>query len=227
MSKSHHEAVAFFDVDETLVSVRTLESFLLYYRALEPSIISSERLSELARQVVQVDRAEFNRMYFDLWAGQPEELVREAGRSWYDQMSRQPGFYRTNVLDRLRKHRQAGDHIVLVSGSFAAPLQPLATDVGAEALYCTQLETDHGIYTGQISAAMIGDDKGHAVDAYLNSLVPAAAATWGYGDHSSDLPLLERVTNPVVVGSDPALLEVATLRHWSVMATDQPLAPRA
>lgn len=220
MSKSDESAVAFFDVDETLVSIRTLESFLRYYLKFTPSMVSPKRLVELERLVLQLDRTEFNRLYFGLWAGQPIERVRDAGLSWFEETSSRPGFYRANVLQQLREHREAGDYIVLVSGSFVAPLQPLAAEVGADRLYCTHLEADDGLYTGRISGAMIGDEKRHAVDAYLDELVPAAVTTWGYGDHSSDLPLLEHVTNPVVVGSDPVLLEVATRRKWSVVPID-------
>lgn len=218
-------AVAFFDVDETLVSVRTLESFLLYYRALVPSMISQDELRELAAKVVQLDRTEFNRLYFGIWAGQPAEQVREAGRRWYAEASAHEGFYRPNVLQRLREHQDAGDHVVLVSGSFAAPLEPLAADLAVERLYCTELEVLDGRFTGAISQAMIGDDKSRVVEGYLASV--GDAASWGYGDHSSDLSLLERVSNPVVVGSDPVMLQVATERDWPVMPIERPLAPRS
>jgi HAD superfamily hydrolase (TIGR01490 family) len=218
--------VAFFDVDETLLSVRTLESFLFYYLRLVPTMISPERLRELAAQVVVLDRSEFNRRYYGIWAGQDAEQVREAGRSWFADAARQPGFYRPNVLERLREHQRAGDRVVLVSGSFGPPLAPLADTLGADALYCTQLETDDGVYTGAISTPMIGDDKERVVEAYLSG-AEAGTVSWGYGDHSSDLPLLRRVTNPVVVGSDPVMLGIAAERGWPVLPIDEPLAPRA
>jgi HAD superfamily hydrolase (TIGR01490 family) len=218
--------VAFFDVDETLVSVRTLESFLLYYLRLVPSMISQERLRDLAAQVVRLDRAEFNRLYFSVWAGQPEDAVREAGRRWYAETSAEPGFYRPNLLERLRRHQADGDEVVLVSGSFDAPLRPLADDLGIETLYRTELETEGGLYTGRIARPMIGDDKKRAVEAYLDRF-PSDAESWGYGDHSSDLPLLESVRHPVVVGSDPVMLDVAEERGWPVMPIEGDLAPRA
>lgn len=217
--------VAFFDVDETLVSVRTLESFLMYYLRLVPAMISPERLRELAQQVVQLDRSEFNELYYGIWAGQPAAQVREAGYGWLAEASAQPGFYRANVLERLRAHQSAGDRVVFVSGSFEGPLRPLAEAVGADELYCTGLELDGDAYTGRVSAAMISDDKGRAVAAYLAASAPGTQS-WGYGDHPSDLPLLEAVTHPVVVGSDPVMLELAGERGWPVMPIEQPLAPR-
>ncbi len=222
------DTVAFFDVDETLLTVRTLESFLMYYLKQEPSMASAERLRELRDDVVHLSRADFNREYFGLWAGQSADRVFEAGRSWFRLAADQPDFFRTNVLERLREHRRMGAHIVLVSGSFAAPLQPVAEYIDAHALYCTELEiSSSGLFTGKISAAMLGDDKRRAVDDYLASLSPQPARTWGYGDHLSDLPLLERVTNPVVVGTDAALNVLAVERDWPVLPIEQPLAPRS
>ncbi|WP_243062289.1 HAD family phosphatase [Humibacter sp. RRB41] len=218
--------VAFFDVDETLVSVRTLESFLLYYLKRVPSMISFERLAELRQQVVQLSRAEFNRLYFRIWAGQAEADVLEAGHGWFAEVSEHPDFYRANVLQRLREHQDVGDQVVLVSGSFGPPLRPLGDALGVDGLYCTELETLDGVYSGEIGAAMIDDDKRHAVDAYLTGLADETVS-WGYGDHPSDLSLLERVDHPVVVGSDPALGALAAQRGWPVMPIDKPLAPRA
>jgi len=223
---SRPAGVAFFDVDETLLSVRTLESFLLFYLKRVPSMISPERLRDLAGQVVTLERSEFNRRYYGIWAGQDVAQVRAAGRDWFADALDKPGFYRPNVLDRLREHQASGDRVVLVSGSFEPPLRPLADALGVDALYCTELEIDHGVYTGTISAAMIGDDKQRVVESYLSQL-GADVPSWGYGDHSSDLPLLERVATPIVVGSDPTMLELAGARGWTVVPIDQPLAPRA
>ncbi|WP_022883030.1 HAD family hydrolase [Gryllotalpicola ginsengisoli] len=227
MSEPGGASAAFFDVDETLVSLRTLESFLLFYLKRVPSMVAPERLRELAQQVTQLDRAEFNRLYFGLWAGQPVEQVRAAGRDWYREVSAQPGFFRADVLQRLREHRAAGARIVLVSGSFEAPLQPLADELAVDELFCTRLEIADGAYTGRIAAAMIGEDKRTAIGRYSAAHRPPVTRSWGYGDHPSDLPLLDGVTDPVVVGSDATMLEIAAERSWPVLAGDQPLAPRA
>lgn len=220
--------VAFFDVDETLLSGRTLESFLMYYLKQEPSMASPERIRELRNDVVHLSRVEFNREYFGLWAGQSAARVLAAGRSWFRDAVDQPDFFRTNVIERLREHRKSGAHVVLISGSFAAPLQPIAEYVQAHALYCTELEvSDSGFFTGTINSAMLGDDKRRAVDDYLAGFDPRPESTWGYGDHSSDLPLLEHVSNPVVVGTDAELNSIAAERDWQVLPIEQSLAPRS
>jgi len=217
--------VAFFDVDETLVSVRTLESFLLYYLKRVPSMVSLQELGELRQLVVKLSRAEFNRRYFRIWAGQREADVLAAGRAWFAEASDEPGFYRANVLARLREHQDAGAHVVLVSGSFAPPLRPLGDALGVDAIFCTELEVVDGSYTGEISQAMIDDDKRRAVDDYLSRT--GVTASSAYGDHPSDLALLERVDSPVVVGSDERMLALAAERSWPVMSIETPLAPRS
>jgi phosphoserine phosphatase len=39
-----------------------------------------------------------------------------------------------------------------------------------------------------------------------------------YGDSQSDVPLLEKVTHPVVVGPDEALAELARARSWPIIS---------
>lgn len=220
--------VAFFDVDETLLSGRTLESFLMYYLKQEPSMASTDRLRELRNDVVRLSRVAFNREYFGLWAGQSADRVLAAGRSWFREAVAQEDFFRTNVIERLREHRKSGAHIVLISGSFAAPLQPITEHVQAHALYCTELEvSDLGFFTGNISSAMLGDDKRRAIDDYLVRHGLQPESTWGYGDHLSDLPLLEHVDNPVVVGTDASLNVIAAERGWQILPIEQTLAPRS
>lgn len=189
---------------------------------------SNERLRELRNDVIHLSRAEFTREYFGLWAEQPAAHVFAAGRTWLRLAAKQPNFFRTNVIERLREHRRMGAHIVLISGSFSAPLQPIAEYVAADALYCTELEIrDSGHFTGRINTTMLGDDKSRAITDYLASVNPRPSHTWGYGDHISDLPLLEHVTNPVVVGTDTKLNAIAVERNWPVLPIEQPLAPRS
>ncbi len=40
--------------------------------------------------------------------------------------------------------------------------------------------------------------------------------SWGYSDSHNDLPLLERVTHPVVVTPDSVLRKIAQDRYWKI-----------
>lgn len=52
------------------------------------------------------------------------------------------------------------------------------------------------------------DELRHGVD-------PAACVA--YGDHASDLPMLDAVGHAVVVGDDPVLIALAAARSWDVL----------
>ncbi len=41
---------------------------------------------------------------------------------------------------------------------------------------------------------------------------------YAYGDHLSDVAILEKVGHPVVVGDSASMLELASQREWRVLA---------
>ena len=48
--------------------------------------------------------------------------------------------------------------------------------------------------------------------------LPDFAESYFYGDSQSDVPLMEKVTHPVVVGPDEALAQLAQERNWPVIS---------
>lgn len=218
--------VAFFDVDGTLLRLTSLVSFYEYYvRGFEPveRARSLDALADLLR--ADLPREEANAAYFRLIAGEPVAEMAAAGRRWFQQVLVQ-GFVDAAVHAELAAHRAAGRTVVLVSGSFPACLEPVAAHLGADRVLCSRPEIAHGRYTGWIGTPMIGGAKAAAVAAVLDELVPGAPS-WAYGDHDSDLPMLEQVTTPVVVGTDAALTRVARERGWDVLAGGDPLTAAA
>ena len=59
---------------------------------------------------------------------------------------------------------------------------------------------------------MVGEAKREALAELVARLAVPARDCFAYGDHTSDLPMLESVGTPVVVGGDPVLLERALRR---------------
>jgi HAD superfamily hydrolase (TIGR01490 family) len=218
--------VAFFDVDGTLLRLTSLVSFYEYYvRGFAPveRARSLDALADLLR--ADLPREEANAAYYRLIAGEPVADMAAAGRRWFAQVLLQ-GFVDGAVHAQLDVHRAAGRAIVLVSGSFPACLEPVAAHLGADRVLCSRPEIAHGRYTGWIGTPMIGDAKAAAVAAVLDELAPGTPS-WAYGDHESDLPMLEQVRTPVVVGADPVLTRLARERGWEVLAGDGPLAAAA
>lgn len=97
-------------------------------------------------------------------------------------------------------------------------LVPLANELGVQHLLANRMEVEGGQFTGRfLPPQTIGKGELVAVRALLSRMGIESSFCYGYGDHLSDLPLLEGVGHPHVVARDPALIEVANLRGWPVL----------
>ncbi|WP_217165370.1 HAD family phosphatase [Streptomyces sp. AC512_CC834] len=222
--------LAFFDLDETLLSGKSMIDFLcnapesLWVPGEEGAVgprrargqAGIEKLADLSRR--GADRAEMNRAYYQLYAGVALSSLRAAGQAWYTEFTSRPEPYVAAGVAALAEHRRAGHTVVLVSGSAHPFVDPAAEALRAELALCTELEVDDkGILTGRLTRTMIGADKARAVTELRESYGLAAEDCFAYGDHASDLAMLRAVGTAVVVGEDPVLLRHARQQGWSVL----------
>ncbi|WP_327324877.1 HAD-IB family hydrolase [Streptomyces sp. NBC_01210] len=218
---------AFFDADETVITAKSMFAFLRHWMAQNGDSGSGyDRAMADIRSLAadNVDRSEINRTYYRLFKGVSQQELVAAGRDWYDGYRNGPTAFVGATLDALDGHRAAGDLICLVSGSFRAVLEPLAEEIAAEIILCTEpVVGEDGLLTGEVHQPMIGAAKTAAVAGAIAAHRLSPADCYGYGDHLSDLGLLEQVGNPHVVDVDPALVALAKERGWPVL----PSAPTA
>jgi HAD superfamily hydrolase (TIGR01490 family) len=211
---------AFFDVDETLLSVKTMFDFLGFHLARSARTGDAERDLRVERfRAAAADKAvpreEVNRIYYEIYADERAETLAALGRVWFGLRRREPGFVHARVVATLARHRMAGHRIVLVSGSMPACLDPLAEALGADDVLCTRpVVGSDGVLTGAIEASVIGAGKETAVRALAARQGISLPLSFGYADHTSDLPMLRLVGHPVAVGCEPGLLEHADRHGW-------------
>lgn len=199
--------LVFSDVDETLIGVKSMFDFLGYYFSRTrgtrgAALAAGVRRDLLRRTSAGAPREVMNRLYYRAWAGEPAARVAESAEAWYAERSGAPGFYLAATRRALERHRDAGDTVILVSGSFPALLTPIAAEVGATRLLCSVPGVHDGVLTGQlVGDPCIGEAKRTAVRDMLRRC-PAVdpARCYAYGDHLSDLPMLAEVGHPVIVG---------------------------
>lgn len=209
--------IAFFDVDETLISVKSMFDFYDFFLdALGLSPEEQQARSAQARSLLRpgMPREEGNRLFYRRFAGYKVAEVDEIGRAWFDERLRGGILFHQDVLAALRAHRDEGLLTVMVSGSFAPCLVPVAEYAGADVVLSTVLEARDGLYTGEVLRTMIGDAKTEAARAFMAEHGVPADACHAYGDHTSDLGLLRMTGHPVVVGGNPDLAEVAAAHGW-------------
>ncbi|MEY9843039.1 HAD family hydrolase [Streptacidiphilus sp. MAP5-3] len=204
--------LVFADVDETLIRPKSLIDFLPYYFAGRHGSTGAERadtvLRHLAARIAAGEpRAALNRTYYRTWRGETATALHTWGRRWYAEQTRGGDLFIPATLQALRRHREQGATVVLVSGSFPPLLSPVAKAIGAAHTLCTRPAIQHGRLTGEITGPpMIGEAKRAAVRRILAEH-PDVAPTdcYAYGDHPSDLPMLEEVGHAVIVGQNPHL----------------------
>ncbi len=215
---------AFFDVDETLIGLKSMFSFRAFFhrQSLGPEL---GRLAEDEAQLGLLElltkgasRVEVNRHFYRTLQGRNRAAVCASAQDWYAQHRHLPGFFVGPVLDRLRAHQEQGVGVALVSGSCAEILLPLAQDLGVEHLLVTQLEVLGGSFTGEVvGMPAIGEGKRLLVQRFLQHHQVDPAQCYAYGDHLSDLPMLELVGHPVVVARNDDLVTLARSRRWTTM----------
>jgi HAD superfamily hydrolase (TIGR01490 family) len=203
----------FSDVDETLISRKSMFDFLTYYLTRRHGPDGAGRATALredlaAQAAAGIRREAASRTYYRAWAGQPAEDVTRAGIQWHSDRSADSRFYIPHTCAALAHHRAQGASVVLVSGAFPAVLTPIAHHLGATRILCTVPEERDGVLTGEIiGPPMIGNAKREAVRSLLRRhphIDPAHC--YAYGDHISDLPMLSQVGHPVIVGADTLLI---------------------
>lgn len=215
-------SAAFFDVDETVISAKSIFEFLRYWLARHGDDGSgyaavSGQIFELAR--TGCPRSEVNRAFYRIFRGVPLSELIAAGTDWYADYRARPDAFVVATAEAITDHRRRGDVVVLVSGSCLACLLPLADDVQADHVLCSELVVDDsGIATGEIVIPMIGAEKASAVRGLAWELGIPLSACSAYGDHASDLEMLRCVGHARVVGDDPVLSRQASELGWPTLS---------
>lgn len=119
------------------------------------------------------------------------------------------------------KHRSQGDLTVIITATNEFITLPIAQRFQVEHLIATELETRADQFTGRISGTpcyQMGkvEKLSDWLDRQQSSLSLKDAIF--FSDSINDLPLLERVAEPVAVDPDPRLQAEAEERGWEIIS---------
>ena len=138
-----------------------------------------------------------------------------------------PGFYQEclkpklapNILTKVRDHQGQGHILILISGSVRYMLESVVEDIGFDHLVCTDLEFGtNGLLTGRAHGPLCIDRTKRKLAIQLAEAHNIDLShSYAYGNHQSDIPLLELVGNPFVVEPTRPLRKVAMRRNWPVL----------
>lgn len=212
---------AFFDMDGTLLSSNVIETYL-WLRLREQS--GSQKFAELGRMAARLpglvraerrERSAFLRSVYREYEGArlaDLEAVADEHLTGHVLARLSP-----DAVRRIREHRAAGHRTVLITGAIAPltrPLAPLFDHIEAAELAVD----DRGVCTGFLSSSpLVGESRSAWMRGYAAEHGIDLAASYGYADSHSDLPLLEAVGRPVAVRPDVSLYRHARRHRWTIV----------
>ncbi|SPJ34434.1 HAD family hydrolase [Kushneria phyllosphaerae] len=118
----------------------------------------------------------------------------------------------------LEQHRARGDLILIITATNRFITGPIAKRLGVEHLIAVEPEMEGGRYTGRVvGIPSFREGKITRLEHWIKAHDVSLEGAFFYSDSQNDLPLLERVDNPVAVDPDPVLADLARQRHWQII----------
>jgi len=120
-------------------------------------------------------------------------------------------------LRELARRKAEGYLCALLTATTSYAAESLARRVGIEHVLASRLAVADGRFTGEIvDPFCYGEGKVRAVGQWVRDHDIDLAASAFFTDSASDLPMLERVGEPVAINPDPRLRWKARRRGWPV-----------
>ncbi len=148
-------------------------------------------------------------------------------KEWHDAFMKEVihGHLRQQALDLVKRHQDAGDLCCVVTATNSFVTRPIVESFGIEHLIATEPATagDHPLanFTGAVKGAPnFREGKIQRVHDWLasqNLALDRLPRSYFYSDSMNDLPLLEKVSNPVATNPDALLRSEAAKRNWPIL----------
>ena len=220
-------AAAFFDVDETLIKMKSMFHFYHYWCNVRGEQKAySEFIDAFHVSVTDgIKREDLNRVYYRQFSGIDIDEIYQVADDWFHKYLQEKEAYIISAVDRFQRHKISGHLTVFISGSMLPLLKPLGQRLGADSILCTKLLLDSkGKLTGEIGDPQtIGQGKQRALLSFSKNNNIDLAKSYAYGDDLSDIPMLAATGNPVCVGERSNLAEYARQHKWKMLPDSVPI----
>lgn len=217
---------SYFDVDGTLVKTSLLEPTWFY---LANNVHPVRSLTSVARALWRAprmvaaelqDRRMFNEVLFSVYEGMSRDRLTLLADECFAHIKRSL-FSEAHAL--VKRCRDQGHDVVLVSGSLDFLMTQLADHLGATHVIANRLEFKDGYATGRLLRPVVaGPEKARLVREHAKEHGHDLNECFAYSDSYSDVPMLSVVGNPAAVNPDRRLATLAETYGWPVLTLDGP-----
>ncbi len=211
-------AIAFFDLDRTVLSVNSLTGWMR--REVQLGHLSRRRAAQGVFWVGAY-RLGFSRMQglirsavADL-AGVEEAVLARRSAEYFDAELRDR--VRPGVAAALQRHRARQDQLYLLTASSNYLAEVVVERLGLDGALCNRLEVAEGRFTGRaVEPLCFGEGKARLAQDLAQTLGVHLSDCTFYTDSYSDLPAMAAMGEPVAVNPDPRLARAARRRGWRI-----------
>jgi HAD superfamily hydrolase (TIGR01490 family) len=211
---------AFFDFDKTLIEVesgRVGFKYLYEIREIRLSFLLKVAMTNFFYERNWISDVTMARIMLTFYKNRDIRPLEEGADEFYHAYLKP--HIAPNILERVQKHQAAGHTLVLVSASLRYMLKPVIQDLGFHHLLCTDLEVaGNGSLTGRTKGPIcIDQHKRVAVKKLAHAKNIRLDQSFAYGNHHSDIPMLETVGNPAAVEPTRPLKKKAVKSGWPIL----------
>lgn len=223
MTKPDSSDLALFDLDCTLLPIDSdyeWARFLVRLGVVDGA--EYERRNDVFFRQYQdgtLDIGEFLAFQLAPLAAHPVEALDRWRARFVDEVVRPTVTPAARAL--VDSHRDRGDLCAIVTATNEYITRPIAHEFGIEHLIATAVESVQGRFTGRpLGTPSFREGKVQRTGEWLASLGRSWNAfprSFFYSDSVNDVPLLERVSDPVATNPDARLTALATDRGWRIV----------
>jgi HAD superfamily hydrolase (TIGR01490 family) len=222
MTESTYRAAAYFDVDGTLTKTNLFDTLWFYLLNQQNPFAGLGRVAKTVASIPgylaadQVDRSTFNEMLFQGYEGFSEDRLLDLSDEVFDNVLR-PALYK-DALSLVKRTKQSGLRVVLLSGSPDFLLQRLGKVLDADDIIGNRLQFKDGRATGKLMPPIVaGPEKAKIIKDHAKQHGFDLDECAAYSDSMSDVPMLSVVGRPAAVNPDFRLRAMAKTHRWPIL----------
>ncbi|OUR83296.1 phosphoserine phosphatase [Cycloclasticus sp. 46_120_T64] len=214
-------SLTIFDLDNTLISD---DSDHLWGQFLvEQKLVDGDDYARANSQFYddycqgKLDIDEYLKFALSFLAEHPLEKLQQWRQQFIDEKIRP--LVLPAALQLVEKHRQRGDQLIVITATNRFVTEPIVELFGIPHMLATEPELQNGLYTGRyIEEPCYQHGKVTRLNTWLNENQQNLTDSCFYSDSHNDIPLLERVSQPVAVDPDSQLRQHANDKGWSIIS---------
>lgn len=158
-------------------------------------------------------------LVFTAFEGKPKAEVDDYLKKFYEEEVAER--YRAEADASMQAHRDEGCVVMVVSATWEAIVERAMQDHPFQFYVATRMRVDaQGNYTREVEGMPVeGQEKVSAVQRFADGKYGEGnwELAYAYGDHHSDLPLLQAAVSPAAVTPDNPLERAAKANGWPIL----------